>query len=74
MLSEAQKAQLGRLATTHYHDGMNMGGSIYKAVEERDGSEKAEEALSYYVNRQKLLLEMDNIEAAANSYQQSVEM
>jgi hypothetical protein len=74
MLTEAQKNQLGRLATTHYHDGVSMAASIYKMVEERDGWEKAEEASTYYVNRQKLLTEMDNIEAGAQTYQRSVEM
>jgi hypothetical protein len=73
MLSEAQKSQLGALATRHYHEGTSMAGSIYKMVDERDGWEKAEEAMAYYVNRQKLLVEMDNIEAGAVAYQRSVE-
>lgn len=73
MLSEAQKTQLGCLATKHYHEGISMAASVYKLVEERDGWEKAEEAQQYYVNRQKLLAAMDDIEADTVAYQRSVE-
>lgn len=75
MLSQAQRNQLTCLATRHFEDGVSMAASVYKLVEERDGFEKAEEAMTYYVGVQKdLALALDNIEADAIQYQRSVEM
>jgi hypothetical protein len=73
VLSQAQKIQLTKLAIRDFGNNISMAASLHKLVEERDGYEKAEQAVAFYCKQQNIMTDVLEKQADVRDYQLSVE-
>lgn len=68
MLSQAQKNQIIQMADRDLGNNCSMAASLHKLVEERDGFEKAVEAVEFYCQTQRSMVEVLNLQADQHEY------
>jgi HPt (histidine-containing phosphotransfer) domain-containing protein len=73
VLTQVQKNQIAEMAERDVGNNISMAASLYKLVEDRNGYEKAEEAVAFYCGVQHRIIDRLEQQAAARDYQISVE-